>query len=106
MAVTISLSDTFTLDRSAAVLINTNLTLAAGTLYVTAPSDASDYTLTLPMAIDGDTILIKRLGTGTLTLERGSTPIDGSTPSTPVTITTNQPVRLTYHSTTIGWVIL
>ena len=106
MAVTISLSDTFTLDRSAAVLINTNLTLAAGTLHVTAPSDANDYTLTLPSAIGGDTILIKRLGTGTLTLERDGARIDGADPSTPVTITTNQPVRLTYHSTTIGWVIL
>ena len=63
------------------------------------------YTVTLPTTDinDGAVILIKRLGTGTITIP--ATLVDGDTPTADITINNNQPVRFVYHSSTIGWLI-
>ena len=85
--------------------IASNQDLEVSTIYVTAPGDATAYTVTLPTTDinDGAVILIKRLGTGTITIP--ATLVDGATPGTDITITNNQPIRFVYHSSTIGWLI-
>ena len=107
MAVTVNFPTLGILGTAGATTqtIVSNIELEPSTIYVTAPGDSDPYTVTLPTTDinDGAVILIKRLGTGTITIP--ATLVDGATPGTDITITNNQPIRFVYHSSTIGWLI-
>ena len=98
--------------------ITADTTLFQQDIYVA--SDNNDYNLTLPGAQDlptdpirnqGGIILIKNIGTGTLTIlpndAKGNAVSFDGVPLTGAgsTIMTNQPVRLIFHSDAIGWIV-
>ena len=109
MAVTINLSDTFTIDRSAAQTLNSDITLVTGTIYVTGVGDATDYSVTLPATsgvAEGSFIYIKRLGTGEISIAANAPAtelIDGVNQT--IEINNNQPVRLIWHAPLSSWII-
>lgn len=81
--------------------ISSNTTLGINDIYVLKGS--TDFTITLPTSItqDGATILVKKVGTATVTV--ASAMIEGSIQT--LTITNNQPVRFVYINSTFGWLI-
>lgn len=86
---------------SQAFEITSNTTLAINNIYVLKGS--SNFTITLPTTIpvDGGTILVKKVGTGTVTV--ASALIEGSTQT--LTITNNQPIRFVYINSSFGFLI-
>ena len=87
------------------VIDSTTVQLTANTIYVTGTAEAATLSVSIPAtANDGDVILIKNLGEGDVNiLSASNVLIDGIVQS--VEITNNQPVRLVYHSASIGWII-
>ena len=81
--------------------IDQNTTLGINKIYVC--KQAADFTITLPTTItaDGGEILVKKVGTQTVTV--ASALIEGTNQS--LTITNNQPVRFVYINATFGWLI-
>lgn len=81
--------------------ITSDTTLAINNIYVC--KQAADFTITLPTVIsqDGATILVKKVGTQTVTV--ASALIEGATQS--VTITNNQPIRFVWVNGSFGWLI-
>lgn len=104
MAVTVNLPslDLIGISGATTAVLSADIELAPSTIYVTEVAEAGDYSVTLPAtANDGETILIKNLGSGEINI--ASTRVDGV--DSPVDITNNQPVRFVFHSATIGWII-
>ena len=64
---------------------------------------AAAFTVTLPATVtaDGGEVLIKKVGTQTVTIAAAN--IEGTNQS--LTITNNQAVRLVYINATFGWLI-
>jgi len=78
-----------------------NTTLGINKIYVC--KQAPDFTVTLPTTItaDGGEILIKKVGSQTVTVATAK--IEGSDVS--LTITNNQAVRFVYINASFGWLI-
>jgi len=81
--------------------ITANTTMNINSIYVC--KQAAPFTITLPTTIpvDGGEILVKNLGTQTVTVAAAD--IEGTNQS--ITITNNQPVRFVYINATFGWLI-
>jgi len=81
--------------------ITADTNLNANSIYVC--KQAPDFTITLPTVIpaDGAEILVKKVGTQTVTV--ASAIIEGTTQS--LTITNNQAVRFVYINSSFGWLI-
>lgn len=81
--------------------ITGDTTLGVNSIYVC--KQAADFTITLPTTIsaDGAEILVKKVGTQTVTV--ASTLIEGVNQS--LTITNNQAVRFVYINSSFGWLI-
>ena len=81
--------------------ITANTSMNINSIYVC--KQASPFTITLPttIPIDGGEVLVKNVGTQTVTV--ASTTIEGSAQS--LTITNNQPIRFVYINVTFGWLI-
>jgi len=81
--------------------ITGNTDLNINSVYVC--KQASDFTITLPTTVtaDGGEILVKKVGTQTVTVT--SALIEGTNQS--LTITNNQAVRFVYINATFGWLI-
>jgi len=81
--------------------ITSNTNLNINSVYVC--KQASDFTITLPTTIsaDGGEILVKKVGTQTVTV--ASALIEGTNQS--LTITNNQAVRFVYINSSFGWLI-
>ncbi len=85
------------------VIDGTTTTLVPNTIYVAQPGDGVTFTVALPTTdlSDGSVILIKDIGLGQVDI---STALIEGTNQT-LEITNNTPVRLVYHSSSIGWII-
>ena len=81
--------------------ITGDTTLGVNSIYVC--KQAPDFTITLPTVIpaDGAEILVKKVGTQTVTV--ASAIIEGTNQS--LTITNNQAVRFVYINSSFGWLI-
>jgi len=81
--------------------ITSDTNLNINSVYVC--KQASDFTITLPTTIsaDGGEILVKKVGTQTVTV--ASALIEGTNQS--LTITNNQAVRFVYINSSFGWLI-
>jgi hypothetical protein len=80
--------------------ISSNTTLLDNSIYVLDGSN--NFTITLPAApADGSTILVKRIGTATITVATAL--IEGSSQS--LTITNNQPIRFTHINSSVGYLM-
>jgi len=81
--------------------ITANTTMNINSIYVC--KQAAPFTITLPTTIpvDGGEVLVKNLGTQTVTVAAAD--IEGTNQS--ITITNNQPVRFVYINATFGWLI-
>lgn len=81
-------------------IITGNTTAVQSGVYVVQGSNS--LTLTLPASMEqGGTVLLKNLGTGTVTI--ASVLIEASNQS--ITVNNNQSVRLVYLNATIGYLI-
>jgi hypothetical protein len=81
-------------------VITGNTTAVQNGIYVVQGSNS--LTLTLPATMEqGGTVLLKNLGTGTVTI--ASALIEASNQS--ITVNNNQAVRLVYLNSTIGYLI-
>ena len=81
--------------------ITGNTTLQQNSIYVL--KQASAFTITLPtsVTIAGTVILVKKIGTQTVTVAAAN--IEGVNQT--LTITNNQPIRFVYINATFGWLI-
>jgi len=81
-------------------VITSDTTAVQNAIYVVTGS--TSLTLTLPSSMEqGGTVLLKNLGTGTVTI--ASALIEASNQS--ITVNNNQAVRLVYLNSTIGYLI-
>lgn len=81
-------------------VITNNTTAVQNGIYVVQGSNS--LTLTLPATMEqGGTVLLKNLGTGTVTI--ASALIEASNQS--ITVNNNQAVRLVYLNSTVGYLI-
>ena len=89
------------ITNATASVINGTATLNVNSVNVLDGS--SNYTVTLPSASlnAGDEVVMKKIGTGTVTV--ASTTIESSNQT--ITITNNQPIRCLYVNSTVGWLI-
>ena len=78
-----------------------NTTMGINRIYVC--KQAADFTITLPTTVtaDGGEVLVKKVGTQTVTV--ASALIEGTIQS--LTITNTQAVRFVYINATFGWLI-
>jgi|TARA_R110000787_G_C13298946_1_gene434326 2-keto-3-deoxy-6-phosphogluconate aldolase len=81
--------------------ITANTSLLENSIYVLKQAGAFTITLPTTITIDGGTILVKKVGTQTVTV--ASALIEGTVQS--LTITNNQPIRFLYINATFGWLI-
>ena len=81
--------------------ITANTTMNINSIYVC--KQASAFTITLPttIPIDGGEVLVKNVGTQTVTVAAAD--IEGTNQS--ITINNNQPIRFVYINATFGWLI-
>jgi|TARA_B100000927_G_C16457114_1_gene466308 hypothetical protein len=88
-------------NAATANIINTTATLTKSSVNILQGS--VNYTITFPSSnlSAGDEIVLKKLGTATVTV--ASTLIEGTNQT--ITITNNQPIRCLYVNNTFGWVI-
>ena len=87
--------------------------LVPNTIYVTGVAETSNLSVTIPAtANDGAVILLKKLGSGNVSITdtngdgTGTFPtVDGVVQTEDIVISNNQPVRFVFHSSSIGWII-
>ena len=81
--------------------ISSNTTLGINKIYVC--KGAVDFTITLPTTVtaDGGEILVKKVGSATVTVAAAD--IEGTNQT--LTITNNQAIRLVYINASFGWLI-
>lgn len=89
------------ISSAQAFQISSNTNLLENSIYVLEGSN--NFSVTLPAAptIDGATILVKRTGTATITVN--TVLIEGASQS--LTITNNQPIRFTYINSSVGYLM-